>query len=135
MSWAATTALGVRSATSAAGTAAASIEFPLEFSKTRISDQCCTYGSDEQRGPRIGYRLNGEHAGTRRGGGAGSLLVAVAVARVLRRAGRNAGAGRGGRRDCRLPAGVERQPRRAVRDEAAQRPARRLGAEGCRTVP
>src|SRR4029453_18061849 len=55
MSCAATTAFGARSATSAAGTAAASIRFPLGL-ETRF-EQCRTYGSEEQRRRTIGYRL------------------------------------------------------------------------------
>ena len=68
-----------------------------------------------------------EHDCPRSGGGAQALLGARPAARLLRRPRRHAGAGRGDRRDRGLPARVERERRRAVRDEPPHRGARRAG--------
>src|SRR5262245_3775481 len=133
MSCAATTALGARSATSVAGTAAASILVPPRSRNpvwTSVAPTVARNNGGEVRIP-----SSREHGGSRRRGGAGAVLGPVARADLLRRARRLAGSRRGDRRDRDLPAGVQRERQRPVRDQPPHRGAGGRGPGGRRRVP
>src|SRR5947209_16078394 len=88
----------------------------------RPARRATTARSPAKRGrTTAGYASPREHRRVRRRGGAGALLGAPHAARLLRRAGRDAGAGRGDRGDRVLPPGGERERRRRACEEPRDR--------------